>query len=109
MSHRIVDVETVALTLAIGFAGGLGFYLLGLPLPWLSGPAVAVAGAALYRTHVGLNQPLREGAIVFLGATMGSTVTPETLSLMVRWPLTLAGLAAAMLTIMVTGAFYLER
>ena len=52
---------------------------------------------------------MREVSIVLLGLTLGSTVTPETLALLPRWPVTLAGLAAAMMSIMASGAFYLER
>jgi hypothetical protein len=93
----------------LGFTGGLAFHLLGLPLPWLTGPAAVVAAAALLGTKVGLMRWLCEAAIVLLGVTLGSTVTPETLSMAARWPLTMAGLAAAVVSIMTLGSIYLQR
>jgi membrane AbrB-like protein len=109
MARPHVDAETTARTLAIGIAGGAVFWLGGMPLAFLSGSAAAVAGAALAGFRVGINERLREFFIILLGLTLGSTVTPETLALLPRWPVTLAGLAAAMLTIMGSGAWYLEK
>lgn len=109
MARPAVRNETTALTLALGLAGGAVFWLLHMPLAFLSGAAAAVAAAALAKVDVGVHEKLRDAFIVLLGLTLGSTVTPETLALLPRWPVTMAGLAAAMLSIMWTGAFYLER
>ena len=109
MARPPINAETTAKTLAIGAAGGVVFWLFGMPLAFLSGSAAAVAGAALAGYKVGVNEDLREFFIVLLGLTLGATVTPDTLALLPRWPVTLAGLAAAMLSIMWSGAFYLER
>lgn len=109
MAHPAVRNETTALTLGLGLAGGALFWLLNMPLAFLSGAAAMVAGAALAKVDVGIHAGLRDAFIVLLGITLGSTVTPETLALLPRWPVTMAGLAAAMLSIMWTGAFYLER
>ena len=104
-----VSPETTTKTLGVGLAGGLLFWLLGLPLPWLSGAAAGVAAASLSGRTLGIHQALRETAILLLGMTMGATVTPETLHMLPRWPATLIGLAGAMFSIMVSGAWYLER
>ena len=109
MAKAPVSAETTLKTLAIGVAGGAAFWTLGLPLPWLSGAAAAVAGVSLSGRVLGIDQALREVAIMLLGLTMGATVTPETLALLPRWPVTLIGLAGAMLSIMAAGAMYLER
>lgn len=109
MARPSVDIGTTARTLAIGTAGGAVFWTLGLPLAFLSGAAAGVAACALAGVKVGLNASLRDVFIVLLGLTLGSTVTPDTLAMLPRWPVTMAGLAAAMLSIMWTGAFYLER
>ena len=109
MARPSVRFETTAATLAIGAAGGAAFWQLGLPLAFLSGSAAAVAAAALANVKVGVHAGLRDICIVLLGITLGSTVTPGTLALLPRWPVTMAGLAAAMLSIMWAGAFYLER
>lgn len=109
MARPTVSIETTLKTLAIGGVGGLAFSVLHLPLPWLSGCAVAVAAASLAGLKLGIAKPLREAAIIVLGLTLGATVTPYTLSMLPRWPFTLAGLVGAMLTIMASGAWYLER
>jgi membrane AbrB-like protein len=109
MARAPVGIERTAVTLSLGAAGGLAFLALGMPLAWLSGSAAAVAAASLAGSRLGVHLMLREAAIVTLGVTLGSTVTPETLALLPRWPLTLVGLGCAMLTIMVSGALYLER
>ena len=96
------------MTLAIGAVGGAVFWLIGMPLAFLSGAAAAVAAAALAAMRSASTVSLRDVFIVLLGLTLGSTVTPETLALLPRWPVTLAGLAAAMLSIMWSGAYYLE-
>ncbi|MGE0629066.1 MAG: AbrB family transcriptional regulator [Hyphomicrobiaceae bacterium] len=109
MSKPTVSLLQSSRTLAIGVAGGTAFWLLGLPLPWLSGPAASVAGMSLAGWRLGLYAPLRETAIIVLGLMFGSTVTPDTIALMPRWPATLLGLVGAILSIMAAGAWYLER
>jgi uncharacterized protein len=109
MARPAVSVETTAVTLAYGILGGAIFWILGLPLAFLSGAAAGVAAAALAMRPVGMHSGLREVAIVLLGLTLGSTVTPQTLALLPRWPVTLAGLSLAMMSIMASGAWYLER
>ncbi len=109
MARPPVSAELTAKTLAIGATGGVVFWVLGMPLAFLSGSAAAVAGTALAGQRVGVNENLREFFIVLLGLTLGATVTPETLALLPRWPVTLIGLAGAMLSIMWSGAYYLER
>lgn len=109
MAKAPLTTEIVLRTLAIGLVGGIAFYELGLPLPWLSGPAASVAAAAVSRVPVGIPAALRETAIVLLGATLGSAVTPETLAMLPRWPITLTGLILAMVAVMGSGSIYLER
>lgn len=109
MARPAVSFETTLKTLLIGAAGGAVFWQLGMPLAFLSGSAAAVAAGALGKVNVAIHAGLRDIFIVLLGIVLGSTVTPETLALLPRWPVTMAGLAAAMLSIMWSGAYYLER
>jgi len=109
MAKAQVSKETTAVTLGIAVLGGAAFWLLGMPLAFLTGAAAAVAAAALAGRTVGVHGGLRNVFILVLGLILGSTVTPETLALLPRWPVTLAGLAAAILSIMWSGAFYLEK
>ena len=96
------------LTLVVGVAGGLIFFLLSLPAAWLSGPAVSVAGASLAGLRLSIPNPVRQAAFIFLGSTMGATMTPETLVLMARWPISIAGLALCVLGIMISCSAYLQ-
>lgn len=97
------------LTLAVGTAGGFVFFLFGLPAAWLSGPVVSVAGVSLAGVRLSVPNGVRQAAFVFLGSTMGATMTPETLALMARWPVSLTGLAVCVLAIMAGCSFYLQR
>jgi uncharacterized protein len=99
----------LALTLAVGAAGGAAFFALGLPVPWLSGPAVAVACISIAGVDLSVPRWLRDATLVFLGATMGAAVTPDTLTQVARWPLSLAGLAVCVFCTMSAISFYLER
>lgn len=96
-------------TLALGFLGGAVFAVIGMPVPWLSGPALATAIAALARQQVGVPKPVRFLTLVFLGATIGAAVRPETLEAIGKWPFAIAGLAVSVVGIMSVGALYLER
>jgi membrane AbrB-like protein len=96
-------------TLAIGAAGALTFWVVGLPLPFMTGSAAATAGVALARHRLEIPVGLRQAALVMIGAVLGAAVTPETLALLPRWPVTIIGLAGSILSIMVIGAYYLEH
>lgn len=109
LSAAMPMLWTLLLTLCVGAAGGAVFFLLGLPAAWLSGPAVSVAGASLAGFRLSVPNLARQAAFVFLGSTMGATMTPETLALMARWPVSLAGLAFCLLGIMVCCSAYLQH
>lgn len=96
-------------TLGVGVAGGAVFFLLGLPAAWLSGPAISVAGASIAGVKLSVPNAVRQAAYIFLGSTMGSAMTPETLALMARWPVSLAGLAVCVLAIMAACSIYLQH
>jgi membrane AbrB-like protein len=84
-------------------------WLAGAPAPWLTGSVAATAAAALAGFSIGMPNWLRAVAFVFLGANMGSTVSPETIALMWRWPLGFVGLAVAVAAIMVSVSLYLQH
>lgn len=107
-AHRS-GLRATALSLAIGTAGGGLFALAGLPAPWLSGSGLAAAAAAIAGVRIEVPHWLHMVSLVVLGVIAGSAVTPETLSLMARWPASLAGLAVCVLLIMVSVSRYLER
>ncbi len=95
----MIDGSLVALTrrtlvtLAIAAVGGAIFGLLNLPAGWLTGGMIAVAIAALSRVPVEIPSPLRNVAFVVIGSFLGSSVSPELVGELPRWPISLAILA----------------
>ncbi len=102
-------LRLLPLTLGFGVLGGGLFSVLGMPAAWLSGAVVASAAAALSGVQLAVPQGVRAIALVFLGVSMGSAVTPATLSLMARWPAAIVGLLLVVPLIMTGVAAYLER
>jgi hypothetical protein len=67
--------------LALGFAGGYGAALLGLPMPFLLGSLLTVTAFSLiFRDRVpqgyAFPQPVRLGFMVVIGVMIGAQVTP---------------------------------
>ncbi|SCW59705.1 AbrB family transcriptional regulator [Ancylobacter rudongensis] len=96
-------------TLALAFAGGAFFAWLAMPAGWLSGALVATALAALLGAPVGVEKNTRLGVYIILGTSMGSAITPETLSGITAWPVTMAVLVASVPVMMVAVILYLEK
>ncbi|QFR35187.1 AbrB family transcriptional regulator [Ancylobacter sp. TS-1] len=96
-------------TLALAFAGGGLFAWLAMPAGWLSGALVVTALAALLGAPVGVEPRTRLGVYIILGTSMGSSITPETLSGITTWPVTMAVLVASVPVMMVAVIFYLEK
>jgi membrane AbrB-like protein len=65
------------LTFAVAGAGGLGFVLMGLPLPLLLGPMAACLIAALLGARMQDAGALGTFMRTFLGVAVGSSITPE--------------------------------
>ncbi|WP_165899314.1 AbrB family transcriptional regulator [Rhodovulum steppense] len=92
------------LTLATGAAGAALAALLGVPAPFLTGPALCVTLLALAGAPVALPVWLRDGCFLLIGLNIGAGVTPEAVATAARWPLSLALLALTVLAIMALGA-----
>jgi len=94
-------------TLRILLIGALGAALalwLGVPAPFLTGPAFCVTLVSLTGLRAAMPDRLRDAAFVLIGANMGGSVTPETLATAVRWPGSIAILALAITAILLLGA-----
>lgn len=96
-------------TLVAGVAGGAVFAVAGLPVPWLAGSMTAVAAVAVMGHRVHLPKQLLDLGMLVAGIAMGSTVTPEALATVARYPLSLLGLLIAVALIIATSAAVLER
>lgn len=85
-------------------AGGVGAALLG----WAGAPAAALVGSTLAVTALALlggrptvPGPLRDAAFATIGLALGSGVTPDLLSDVARWPLSLLAMVAVLGLLMV--------
>ncbi|MGP3699060.1 AbrB family transcriptional regulator [Rhodobacter sp. NSM] len=84
------DPMGLALTLALGTAGGLAARVIGLPLPLLMGSLCVVGGAAAFRLRlfgraVAVPQTLRMVFIPVIGLAIGGAFTPSVVAEAPRW------------------------
>jgi membrane AbrB-like protein len=96
-------------TLSIATAGGVLFFWLGLPAPWLSGAVLAVTLALTTGLKLRVPDRMRDVVLFGLGLSMGGSVTPETLDAIGRWPMSIVMLLLTMLAIMVAITILLRR
>ena len=82
----------VALTLALGALGGLACWKLTAPLPWMIGPMTVVTVAAVAGLPVRAWRGLRSVMVTILGVLLGSAFTPDLLSHVKAWPVSLGAL-----------------
>lgn len=97
------------LTAAIATCGGAIFTALGMPTSWLMGAMFATAVGALAGLPLDLPPRLREVAFLFLGISIGSSVTPESVRAMLDWPVSLALLFISVAATMYASSSYLRR
>ena len=79
-------------TLAIAAAGAAVAAVLDLPAAWLSGAMIAVTVASLVGLNTRLPARLFDAVMMLIGIVLGAGVTPDLVSRMSTWPLSLAGL-----------------
>ena len=72
-------VPKFLLTLICGLLGGLVFWTLGLPLPWMLGCLTGSLIASLSGAPVGVSKPIRLVIMIILGVMLGGTFSPEVL------------------------------
>jgi membrane AbrB-like protein len=82
----------VALTLALGAAGGWVCWMLTAPLPWMIGAMTVTTLAAVAGLPVRSWRRLRSVMVTILGVLLGSGFTPDLLSQIVAWPVSLLSL-----------------
>jgi hypothetical protein len=95
-------------TLLIAVTGGLVLGLVGIPAGYLSGSLLAVSAAALVGRPLYVPIPLFRVIMITIGVALGSVVTPETLMGMATWPISIAILAASLVTLLTVTASYLR-
>lgn len=108
MSWRQTAGRTV-LTLAAAGLGGWLFHLFGLPAAYISGSLVVTIALALFQVPITVPQPISVAALVVLGTSMGTVMTPQILHQAATWPISMACLAASVFATMVGTMIYLTR
>ena len=99
----------VARAFGLAMAGGSVFAYAGMPAAWLSGSTCAIAIATLAGLKTSVPARLRDVVFVFLGISMGSGVTPDTVARLPDWPLSLAVLAVTVVAIIGFAQLYFRR
>jgi len=102
-------LRRIAVTLAAAFTGGAVFNLIGLPAGWLSGGMVGAAIVAVAGVEVELPVSLRSIAFVVVGSYLGSSVSPELLGELHKWPISLAVLGANLIVLQFSAQWFLHR
>ena len=103
-------MRDTALGLLIGAAGGVAFWALGIPAPWLAGSMMAAIAAVFSGVKVGMPDWLRAVAFIFLGIQTGTAVSWDTVDRAVHWPLSIAFLCLTVVAITwACTAYYVRR
>ena len=102
-------VVRTAVTLAIATFGGTLFGLLGLPAGWLTGGMIAVAIAAMAKVPVAVPVAVRNVAFVVIGSFLGTSVSPELVSQLPHWPLSMAALVLNVFLVQWAAEVFLRR
>ncbi len=109
MTTRRRDALGFAVACAGAGAGGAAFHALGFPAPFLTGPAVVVTALALAGLPVHVPALVRDGCYLALGLGIGAGVTPEVMSSLGEWPLSLGVLTVSLAVSLIAGSLLLER
>jgi membrane AbrB-like protein len=97
----------IGLALGIGLSGGLAFYMLTLPLPWMLGALFATMFAAIANVPVMAPASVRPIVVAVIGVLLGSRFTPEVLVQAGAWTGTVAILMVyVMVVALVVVPFY---
>lgn len=83
--HKRELLRAKAVCLALGIAGGVLFYALNLPLPWMLGAMAATTIAAMSGMRIAAAPTLRMVFTSILGIMLGSAFTPAVLQSIGTW------------------------
>ncbi|MDO8981207.1 MAG: AbrB family transcriptional regulator [Afipia sp.] len=103
------DILHTLETLLIGLAGGTFFQWLELPGGLISGAMIAVGAAAIAGRPMGLPPLMAHVILMTLGLSLGSMVSPQMLTNMAAYPVSIAILAASTFCATLGSSLYLQR
>ncbi len=102
-------MRATAAGLAIGTAGGLLFWLAGIPAPWLAGSMIAAITAIFSGVKLGMPDWLKALSFIFLGIQTGTSVTWDTVDRAAQWPLSIAFLGLTVIAVTWACVVYYTR
>ncbi|CAN5244109.1 AbrB family transcriptional regulator [soil metagenome] len=108
MIDRATATRTLT-TLAIAAVGGTTFGLLGFPAGWMTGGMTAVAVVGMAKVPVEVPKPLQTVLFVLIGSILGTSVSPQLVSELRHWPISLAILFVNVLAVQRAVEFFLRR
>ena len=103
-----IDWRGLAVALGAGVSGAAIALWFGLPAAALLGSAVAVTAVALLRLQPSVPAPLRDLAFCVIGVTLGAGVSPDILSDIARWPISILMLAVTVFCVLGASAVFLR-
>ncbi|HHG88910.1 MAG TPA: AbrB family transcriptional regulator [Devosia sp.] len=104
--YQAIRRDTVTLTIALG--GGLVALWLNMPAALLAGGAIAVAVAGFWGLKLSISKPLMYLGFIIVGMAVGVNVASDSLQLVSRWPLSMAGLVL-MLALIIAASWFVLR
>lgn len=106
---NFLELREFAVTALIGIAGAVIASALGLPAPFLIGPAVAVTVGGLAGLSLSVPHVVRNVCFIIVGVSMGSTVTPGIFVAARTWPLSFVMVFIAIVILLFAAAWVLQR
>jgi membrane AbrB-like protein len=102
------ELRILALTALLGCVGAGIAAVLGVPAPFLSGPALAVTFAGLAGFQLGIPVLVRNACFILIGISMGTAVTPDVIRAAKTWPLSFVAVMVAMVILLYVGYWILR-
>ena len=108
-SELLPATGRLVLALSVGAAGGLAFWSLSLPLPWMLGAITATMLAALSRLPVAAPRWVRPPLSAIIGTLLGAGFPSDVLLRVTDWIAPIAGLLVYMVTAGATCVWYFHK
>jgi len=102
-------MRRLALTMVIGGIGAAAAWLIAFPAPFLTGPAATVSIACICGLKLHLPRRLIDIAMIMIGMSIGTSVSPEVVDAARQWPASFIVLGACLVVIMLTCSGFLRR
>ena len=99
----------ILLTLSLGYLGAVLGSLLHLPVPALLGSGILLAILAFSPLPLSMPVLMRNLGFTILGCSMGSSITPEMLTKISQWPMSLVGLGITVVLMMLLSTWVLAK